>query len=304
MNHDDRSTDGKAQHGATPLRTHRGRFRLAIRLRYLWWRAMHPRGTYGAFYTKTIDNRLKRGTPHRTLGTRTWAIAQAPTWTTLEFARRGTEILPDLAAFGLTPDDVCVDYGCGSLRIGQHLIRFLAPGRYWGLDVTDTFFRPALDALAPPLVAAMKPRLAVIGDDVLAGLERRPPDFVFSYAVLKHVPPRELDAFFDRFMRLIGPQTIAVLYFPDAPRTKRIGPMSWVHPAERLIGMVLQRRGTASVGITRIGGDGDERRRHPRSVLWITGSAVDHSMPARLLVPDSAALQPRGVFMKASNASL
>jgi hypothetical protein len=105
-------------------------------------------------------------------------------------------------------------------------------------------------------------------------------------------------------MRLIGPQTIAVLYFPDAPRTKRIGPMSWVHPAERLIGMVLQRRGTASVGITRIGGDGDERRRHPRSVLWITGSAVDHSMPARLLVPDSAALQPRRVFMKASNASL
>ena len=299
MKEDDRSVDRAAN---LPRAFRRG-LMLRARWRYLVWRIAHPRGGYGMFYSETIHDRLTRDVPHRTLGTQSWTNAKEA-WASLEFAKRGTEILQDLAAFGLTRNSVCVDYGCGSLRIGQHLIRSLAPEKYWGLDVTNTFFRQALDALAPNLVATQKPRLAVIDDDVLDVLERHPPDFVFSYAVLKHVPPRELDRFFDRFMRLIGPRTIAVLYFPDAPATGRIGPMSWLHPAERLIGMVLRRQGTASVGITRIGPNAVGGRRHPRSVLWITGSEVDRPMPARLLVPEPADIQPRRAFMKASNASL
>ncbi len=253
------------------------------RMRYVFWRMLNWRGGYGAYYSHVNARKLGHGIRHRTLGTRTWS--EGPAWTALEFDKRGTEILPDLAAFGLKSDSVCVDYGCGSLRIGQHLIRDLAPGCYWGLDVTDTFFRPAANVLPPDLIAAKKPNLHVIDEDIIARLERRPPDFVFSYAVLKHVPPREVDAFFDRFMRLIGPRTIAVLYFADGP-TERIAPMSWLHPGERLIGMVLRRQGDAAVGITRIGPSGDIQRRHPRSALWITGSAVDHPMPPRMLVSD------------------
>jgi hypothetical protein len=253
------------------------------RARYVFWRMTNWRGGYGAFYSHVNAHKLGDGRRHRTLGTQTWS--EGPAWTGLEFEKRGTEILPDLAVFGLKPDSVCVDYGCGSLRIGQHLIRNLAPGCYWGLDVTDTFFRPAARVLPSDLIAAKKPNLHVIDEDVIARLERQPPDFIFSYAVLKHVPPREIDAFFDRFMRLVGPRTIAVLYFADAP-TKRIRPMSWFHPAERLVGMVLQRVGDAAVGVTRIGRSGDSQRRHPRSVLWIAGSAVDHPMPPRLLLSE------------------
>jgi hypothetical protein len=258
----------------------------STRLDYLRWRATHWRGGYGAFYSRSIDKQLKSGGLHRTLGTHSWDKAGAPAWAGLEFEQRGLEILPDLEAFGLTPDQTCVDYGCGSLRIGQHLIRALDPGHYWGLDVTDTFFGPAAQILAPE-VTARAPNLHVIGDDVLAQLERRPPDFVFSYAVVKHVPPRELNAFFDRFMRLIGPNTTALIYFADAP-TERIAPMSWLHPAERLVELVLKRKGDAAVGVTRIGPNADFRRRHPRSVLWIAGAQVDRPMPPRLLVDGEA----------------
>jgi hypothetical protein len=254
----------------------------STRLGYLRWRATHWRGSYGEFYSRSIDSQLKSGGLHRTLGTHTWDRAGAPAWAALEFEQRGLEILPDLEAFGLTPEKVCVDYGCGSLRIGQHLIRALEPGHYWGLDVTDRFFGPAAQVLAAD-VTARAPHLHVIDDAVLATLERRPPDFVFSYAVVKHVPPRELDAFFDRFMRLIGPHTTALIYFADAP-TERIAPMSWLHPAERLVEMVLKRKGDAAVGVTRIGANADFKRRHPRSVLWIAGAQVDRPMPARLLV--------------------
>jgi len=254
----------------------------STRLGYLRWRLTHWRGKYGEFYSHNIESQLKRGVIHRTLGTHTWDQAGAPAWAGMEFEQRGQEILPDLAAFGLTPDKVCVDYGCGSLRIGQHVMRMQEPGCYWGLDVTDKFFGPASQVL-PPEVMARAPHLHVIDDEVLARLERRPPDFVFSYAVLKHVPPRELDTFFDRFMRLIGPNTIALIYFADAP-TQRIAPMSWLHPGERLVEMVLKRKGDAAVGITRIGPSADLHRRHPRSVLWIAGANVAQPMPARLLV--------------------
>jgi hypothetical protein len=254
----------------------------STRLGYLRWRLTHWRGKYGEFYSHNIESQLKRGVIHRTLGTHAWDKAGAPAWAGMEFEQRGQEILPDLVAFGLTPDKVCVDYGCGSLRIGQHVMRMQEPGRYWGLDVTDKFFGPAAQVLAPD-VTACAPHLHVIDDDVLAKLERRPPDFVFSYAVVKHVPPRELDTFFDRFMRLIGPNTIALIYFADAP-SQRIAPMSWLHPGERLVEMVLKRKGDAAVGITRIGPHADFTRRHPRSVLWIAGANIDRAMPSRLLV--------------------
>ena len=253
----------------------------STRLGYLVWRTKHWRGGYGEFYSRSIARQLEQGGLHRTLGTHTWDRAGAPAWAALEFEKRGLEILPDLARFGLTPGMVCVDYGCGSLRIGQHLIRMQDPGCYWGLDVSDRFFRPAAAVLPPELLADRRPHLYVIAEDVLARLERQPPDFLFSYAVIKHVPPRELDTFFDRFTRLIGPNTTALLYFPDAP-TERIASMSWLHPSERLVEMVMKRCGGVSAGITRVGPNPDPRHRHPRSVLWITGTAVDRSMPTRL----------------------
>ena len=282
----------------------RARGRRWLRFRYLCWKILHPFGSYGAFYSTVIADGLARGVPHRTLGTTTWNRADAPAWMSLEYARRGIKRLAELECFGLTSDSVCVDYGCGSLRIGQHLIRALAPGRYWGLDVTDRFFQEALTALPPDLISRQAPLLRVIDDAVLTELERRPPDFVFSCAVVKHVPPRELDAFFDRFMRVVGPRTIALIYFPDAATTTRFAPMSWTHPSEVLIEKVLMRNATAAVGVTRIGpGKKGQLRRHPRSVLWITGSDVRQPMPTHISAEDLASSRLGGAFTKIANAA-
>lgn len=281
----------------------RARGRKWLRFRYLCWKIVHPFGSYGAFYSAVIADGLARGVPHRTLGTETWTRANAPAWMSLEFARRGVARVAELENFGLTRDSVCVDYGCGSLRIGQHLIRVLAPGHYWGLDVTDRFFREALAVLPPDLISRQAPHLHVIDEDILASFERRPPDFVFSCAVIKHVPPRELDAFFDRFMRLVGPRTIALIYFPDTPTTMRIAPMSWGHPSELLIRKILMRYAAAAVGVTRIGPWKKGQRRHPRSVLWIAGPDVDWRMPTNLSAVELVSSRRDSIFTKISNAA-
>ena len=43
---------------------------------------------------------------------------------------------------GLTPNDYILDVGCGSFRVGVHLIDYLNPGHYYGIDMS----RDLLDA--------------------------------------------------------------------------------------------------------------------------------------------------------------
>lgn len=42
-----------------------------------------------------------------------------------------------LVGRGLTPKMRLLDLGCGSLRGGVHFARFLEPGRYYGIDISD-----------------------------------------------------------------------------------------------------------------------------------------------------------------------
>lgn len=46
--------------------------------------------------------------------------------------------LDHLVDAGMSPADRLVDIGCGSLRAGVHLARFLDPGCYYGLDLNPT----------------------------------------------------------------------------------------------------------------------------------------------------------------------
>lgn len=39
---------------------------------------------------------------------------------------------------GLRPSDKFLDVGCGSLRAGSHLIDYLAPGNYYGIDINHS----------------------------------------------------------------------------------------------------------------------------------------------------------------------
>jgi SAM-dependent methyltransferase len=50
---------------------------------------------------------------------------------------------------GLTPRSTLLDVGCGCLRAGIHFVRFLEPGRYYGIDVNGSLIRAGLDVELP-----------------------------------------------------------------------------------------------------------------------------------------------------------
>jgi SAM-dependent methyltransferase len=46
---------------------------------------------------------------------------------------------------GLTPEMRLLDIGCGSLRGGVHFVRYLAPGHYYGVDISADLLRAGYD---------------------------------------------------------------------------------------------------------------------------------------------------------------
>ena len=163
-----------------------------------------------ARYARRWIVRMKLGRRHSTLGNDLKDEART--------RYSAEEWLKYLRTLGLQPRHRCIEVGCGSLWAAEPIIRYLEPGRYAGIDITDYFYGFGRERLAP-LLDEKKVDLAVIKEETLARLASRPADFVFARKVLAHVRPDELPGFIANFCRLLGPETIGVIDNPPTEET-------------------------------------------------------------------------------------
>jgi SAM-dependent methyltransferase len=202
-------------------------------MRYRVWKLRHPNGTHADYYAARIERRLDRGQGHATLGTqerqRRANSTRGPGGAQLDLWQRGAGTFRFLKAYGLEPLHKVVDYGCGSLRIGMHFIDHLAPGKYWGVDVTRRFFEDGVRLLDTHLIAEKAPRLDVISEPTLRAVQDWQPDWVFSVSVLMHVPPAEVEGFLRKITDLLAPGARAVILFDRTEQNAQTAPMSWTY---------------------------------------------------------------------------
>jgi SAM-dependent methyltransferase len=111
------------------------------------------------------------------------------------FAQRGEFQLALLRHLGLTRDSRVLDVGCGPLRGGLPLIRFLAPGRYRGVDANASLVEAAHHELAAAGLGAARERVTLLADFALATLGERF-DVVLLFSVLNHCTTGERARFF------------------------------------------------------------------------------------------------------------
>ena len=102
---------------------------------------------------------------------------------------------------GLLPDHTFLDFGCGPLRLGFWFVRFLDPGKYYGLDPDKNFIEAGKKyALGDAVIAAKKPTFAVSRkcDMDRFGVKF---DFVVARSVFTHMMPATVSQSLESFSK-------------------------------------------------------------------------------------------------------
>jgi SAM-dependent methyltransferase len=88
---------------------------------------------------------------------------------------------------GLRPEHRLLDVGCGALRAGSHLVRYLEPGNYYGIDASDELLAAGRYELEREGLAGRAPTLR---HDARFGVESfgQEFDFAIAHSVFTHIP--------------------------------------------------------------------------------------------------------------------
>jgi len=184
------------------------------------WRRKSPTKKFREFYAEVVELGLRRGEKHPSLG---FNLPRKP------FGESGFSELRRLVESGLTADDVYVDYGCGTLRVGVHIIKFLNPGNYWGFDA-EAILREARHLIGDELITEKAPRLLAISRESVLEAAAKKPRMVCSYGVVLHVHPDELSEYFFNILTIIksGGQAIISGKWSEG-ETLQYSAQTWAH---------------------------------------------------------------------------
>lgn len=214
----------------------------AVDVHFLLWRWFHPDARFADYYAGSVRASLRRGATHKTLGNKIFLsgsiLSKAEMIDPKAFQRRGRRLFDLIVKSGLSPHHRCIDYGCGSLRIGQHLISFLDSDRYLGLDVVSDFYDAGLPLLPPEALLLKRPRFHPINENTIDSVSREMPDFIVSISVLKHVPPKEANLYFSNVAKLMGRNGVALITFNEGERTGRTGAKIWDYSRSDVLALV------------------------------------------------------------------
>lgn len=92
-----------------------------------------------------------------------------------------------------------LDFGCGSLRNGYWLIRFLDPGNYYGIEPVEKGVRAGLKHLVGPELEAQKQPQFLFNTDNDIGAFNVPFDFLVARSILSHACPGMLHRMLETF---------------------------------------------------------------------------------------------------------
>ena len=189
---------------------------------YRLWRWRNPEASFTEYFALIVEKDLARGRAHPTLG---------PNLTIGDPSESGRQTFDLLVSrYHIEPGDVCVEYGCGTLRVGRHAIAYLEPGYYWGLDISQSLLDGGLALIGADVAAQKMPALRVISQLSVAEVAAAKPKFLYSISVLMHVHPSELVEFMSNIVTIVGEQGLGVIaaQWTDTG-TRQIGRQSWVH---------------------------------------------------------------------------
>ena len=134
---------------------------------------------------------------------------------------------------GLKRRHKVIEYGCGSLRLGAHFIRYLDRGNYFGLDVISDFYQQGEQTIGAKMIGEKAPVLRAINPQSVAEGAAFGADFVCSNTVAVHVHPTEMETYFKNLAQLTAKPGARLIFNAVVfDRRKRFEFNSWAWPVE------------------------------------------------------------------------
>ena len=191
----------------------------------------NPEMRFSDYYVYKLKTILNAGVSHGALGK---DLSSKTGLVDFEEAGR-PEFERYVKQFSLKPEHRVVDFGCGSLRLGIHFIRYLNPGNYFGLDLTDDFIISGLERVQERLGDNWDAQIGTISDRFDDAVKFSA-DFVVSSNVAYHVHPNECAQYYEQLGQLAG-QRDAFLCFDSrvSNEEQRFGDRNWAFPLQSYI---------------------------------------------------------------------
>jgi SAM-dependent methyltransferase len=125
---------------------------------------------------------------------------------TVEWDIRGQAQFAFLLDMGIQRHSRVLDIGCGPLRAGVHLIRWLNEGCYTGYDYNKSFVEAARQEIKVHSLESKKPTVHTITDFDCSGLGQF--DFILVFSILQRYDLDVLDDFFEKTYKACIPSTL------------------------------------------------------------------------------------------------
>jgi len=153
-----------------------------------FWNVKRQGGTYTDFYEIKMDRKaLKDGIE----------VSGRP--------RDKVFHLDYLRKQGLVPSMHFLDFGCGAAASGVSIIEFLDKGRYTGADISQECLRHANSLIASNQLSDKAPVFLHLPGGSTAPLRNKQYDVIWAQSVLTHLPPAEIQTFFDLVKKHLAP---------------------------------------------------------------------------------------------------
>lgn len=124
---------------------------------------------------------------------------------------------------GLQPHHRLLDIGCGTLRGGRHLIKYLNAGNYSGIDISSKAIEYGNQLIEMESLSEKRPRLLVNKNRDLKFVEFNNEvfDFLLAQSVFTHLKPEHIEECFRHIGQIMSSASVFFFTFKKAPELKR-----------------------------------------------------------------------------------
>jgi SAM-dependent methyltransferase len=198
---------------------------------------------------------------------------------------------------GLRPSSRVLDVGCGALRLGYWLMRFLDPGGYHGIEPQQDMLRVGLEQIVEPDVVERAQARFSDNQDFDFSVFDTEFDFVVARSIWSHASKPQISAMLSSFARTASPSGIFLTSYKPATLTAVLAervpplqaPVASISLAAHRPGLARRWPGlvpfTDYKGKEWVGRDGVSKAsgtvRH--SFGWVAAEAERHGLAARQL---------------------